>query len=210
MTKIFDTPLYPYSRSADQDAASPVRHPVVIVGAGPVGLALAIDLAQQHVPVVVLDDNDKVSSGSRAICFAKRTLEIFDRLGCGDELVDKGVQWSVGKVYFDERQVFEFNLLPEDGHKRPAFINLQQYYLEQRLVERLRELEADGAAMELRGKSRVAPSTKRSMVYSSASRRRKALIGWWPTGSSPATAPARRCANRLGSTSSAASSRTIS
>ena len=156
MTKIFETPLYPYRRSPDQDAAKPVHHPVVIVGAGPVGLALAIDLAQQDVPVVVLDDNDKVSFGSRAICFAKRTLEILDRLGCGDELVDKGVQWNVGKVYFDERQVFEFNLLPEDGHKRPAFINLQQYYLEQRLVERLRELEAGGAAVDLRGKSRVA------------------------------------------------------
>ncbi|MGE0279208.1 MAG: FAD-dependent oxidoreductase [Rhizobiaceae bacterium] len=155
MTKIFETPLYPYRRSADQDAVKPVRRPVAIVGAGPVGLALAIDLAQQGVPVVVLDDNDKVSFGSRAICFAKRTLEILDRLGCGDELVDRGVQWSVGKVYFDERQVFEFNLLPEDGHKRPAFINLQQYYLEQRLVERLRELEAGGAAVELRGKSEV-------------------------------------------------------
>ena len=155
MTKIFDTPLYPYRRSADQDAAVPAHHPVVIVGAGPVGLALAIDLAQQGVPVVVLDDNDRVSFGSRAICFSKRSLEILDRLGCGDALVDKGVQWSVGKVYFDERQVFEFNLLPEGGHKRPAFINLQQYYLEQRLVERVRELEADGAVIDLRGKSRV-------------------------------------------------------
>ena len=35
-----------------------------------------------------------------------------------------------GKVFFDERKVYDFNLLPEDGHKRPAFINLQQYYLE--------------------------------------------------------------------------------
>jgi 3-(3-hydroxy-phenyl)propionate hydroxylase len=156
MIDILDLPLYPYSRSADQNAERPVRHPVVIVGAGPVGLALAIDLAQQDVPVVVLDDNDKVSVGSRAICFAKRTLEILDRLGCGEELVDKGVQWSVGKVYFRERQVFEFNLLPEDGHKRPAFINLPQYYLEQRLVERLRELHANGASVELRGRNRVA------------------------------------------------------
>ena len=86
---------------------------VVIVGAGPVGLALGIDLAQRGQAVVILDDNDKVSFGSRAICFAKRSLEILDRLGCGDALVDKGVQWSLGKVYFDERQVFEFNLLPE-------------------------------------------------------------------------------------------------
>ncbi|TIU03427.1 MAG: FAD-dependent oxidoreductase, partial [Mesorhizobium sp.] len=83
MAKVFETPLYPYKRSPDQDAATPVRHPVVVVGAGPVGLVCAIDLARQGVPVVVLDENDKVSFGSRAICFAKRPLEILDRLGCG-------------------------------------------------------------------------------------------------------------------------------
>ncbi|WP_152889788.1 FAD-dependent oxidoreductase, partial [Burkholderia cenocepacia] len=54
-------------------------HPVIVVGAGPVGFAAAIDLAQQGVPVVLLDDDDTLSTGSRAICFAKRTLEIFDR-----------------------------------------------------------------------------------------------------------------------------------
>ncbi len=84
MNKIFEVPLYPYERSPDQDALNAVRHPVVVVGAGPIGLALAIDLAQQDLPVVVLDDNDKVSIGSRAICFAKRPLEILDRLGCGE------------------------------------------------------------------------------------------------------------------------------
>ena len=61
--------------------SAPARYPVVIVGAGPVGLSLAIDLALRGVASVVLDDNDVVSIGSRAICWAKRTLEIFDRLG---------------------------------------------------------------------------------------------------------------------------------
>jgi 3-(3-hydroxy-phenyl)propionate hydroxylase len=127
----------------------------VIVGAGPIGLGAAIDLAQMDVPVVVLDDNDKVSWGSRAICFAKRPLEILDRLGCGDPMVDKGVVWNVGKVFFDERQVYDFNLLPEKGHKRPAFINLQQYYFELYLVERVRELQAEGKPIELRGGNKV-------------------------------------------------------
>ncbi len=153
MNKIFEIPLYAYARSPDQDAAQPVRRPVVVVGAGPVGLAAAIDLAQQDVPVVVLDDNDKVSWGSRAICFAKRPLEILDRLGCGNAFVDKGVTWNTGKVFFGERQVYEFDLLPEDGHKRPAFINLQQYYFEQYLVERVRVLQAAGKPIELRGRN---------------------------------------------------------
>ncbi|MCZ4287368.1 FAD-dependent oxidoreductase [Hoeflea alexandrii] len=155
MSKIFEVPLYPYQRSADQDQATPVRHKVVVVGAGPIGLAAAIDLAMQDVPVVVVDENDKVSWGSRAICFAKRPLEILDRLGCGDPMVDKGVIWNLGKVYFDERQVFGFNLLPEQGHKRPAFINLQQYYFEQYLVDRVRQLQAAGKPIELRGGNKV-------------------------------------------------------
>ncbi|MFP4044990.1 MAG: FAD-dependent oxidoreductase [Rhodosalinus sp.] len=155
MNKIFEIPLYPYTRSPDQDAAAPVRHKVMIVGAGPVGLAAAIDLAQQGVPVVVLDDNDKVSFGSRAICFAKRQLEILDRLGCGQPMVDKGVVWNLGKVFFGDRKVYEFNLLPEEGHRRPAFINLQQYYFEDYLVARVRELQAQGAEIELRGGNKV-------------------------------------------------------
>src|ERR1700733_3776442 len=81
---------FDYRRHADQDAAQPARHPVAVVGAGPVGIALAIDLAQRGVPVLLLDNDCTLSSGSRAICFAKRTLEVFDRLGCGDPMVAKG------------------------------------------------------------------------------------------------------------------------
>jgi 3-(3-hydroxy-phenyl)propionate hydroxylase len=127
---------FDYRRHADQDASTPARHPVVVVGAGPVGLALAIDLALHEVPVVLLDNDNTLSSGSRAICFAKRTLEIFDRLGCGDRMVGKGVSWNVGRVFFHDEQVYSFDLLPEPGHERPAFINLQQYYVEGYLVER--------------------------------------------------------------------------
>lgn len=159
MSKIFETPLYPYERSADQDAAQPVRHPVVVVGAGPIGLGAAIDLAMQDIPVVVLDENDKVSFGSRAICFAKRPLEILDRLGCGDAMVDKGVTWNTGKVFFDEREVYKFDLLPEEGHKRPAFINLQQYHMEKYMVDRVRELQAQDKPVDLRGGSKVTAVT---------------------------------------------------
>src|SRR5882724_5189227 len=108
---------FAYARSRDQDAATPARHPVVVVGAGPVGLALAIDLAQRKVPVVLLDNDDTLSTGSRAICFAKRTLEIFDRLGCGDAMVAKGVSWSVGRVFFRDAQLYSFDLLAQSGHE---------------------------------------------------------------------------------------------
>ena len=147
--------LYPYERSADQDAETPVRHPVVIMGGGPIGVATALDLGLQGIPVVVLDDHEGIGMGSRAICFAKRCLEIADRYGCGQPMLDKGVVWNLGKVFHDDRKVFEFNLLPEQGHKFPAFINLQQPYFERFLVERVREAQAAGAPIELRGKNRV-------------------------------------------------------
>jgi 3-(3-hydroxy-phenyl)propionate hydroxylase len=136
----YQTLTFSYRRSPDQDAATPARHPVVVVGAGPVGFSAAIDLAQRGQPVVLLDNDDKLSAGSRAICFAKRTLEIFDRLGVGQRMVDKGVSWNLGRVFFHDQQVYEFNLLPETGHERPAFINLQQYYVEGYLAERAAEL----------------------------------------------------------------------
>lgn len=155
MTKVFETPLYPYRHCADQTGASPAHHPVIVVGAGPIGLAIAIDLAKSNIPVVVIDDNDKVSFGSRAICFSKRSLEILDRLGCGDPMVDKGVIWNKGKVFFGDRKVYDFDLLPETGHKRPAFINLQQYYCELYLVERVHELQAQGKPIEIRGQNKL-------------------------------------------------------
>ena len=134
MQKTYSNPIYPYRKSPDQDAASAVHHPVIIIGAGPCGLAAALDLAKQGQASVVLDDNNTVSVGSRAICFSKRTLEIMDRYGCATPMVDKGVTWQKGKVFFKEEQVYEFDLLPESGHKLPAFINLQQYYFEEYMV----------------------------------------------------------------------------
>jgi 3-(3-hydroxy-phenyl)propionate hydroxylase len=142
---------YDYCRSADQDSAVAIRHPVVIIGAGPVGLTLAIDLAQRQIPVVLLDDADRIGEGSRAICFAKKTLEVFDRLGCAAPMVEKGVRWSVGRVFRHEKEIYRFDLLPEGGHKMPAFINLQQYYVEGFLVDRVRDLPL----IDLRWRNRV-------------------------------------------------------
>ncbi len=152
MLSTYTYPRYAYRRPAELDTPATVaRHPVVVIGAGPVGLAAAIDLAQLGLPVLLLDDDDTVSVGSRGLCYAKRTLEVLDRLGCGQPVVDKGVTWNVGRTFFGEREVFSFNLLPEAGHQRPGMVNLQQYYLEQYLVERAQALPA----IDLRWKHQV-------------------------------------------------------
>lgn len=133
-------PKYAYRPAAEQGGAAR-RRPVAVVGAGPVGLTVALDLAAQGVPVVVLDEEDTVSVGSRAVCYAKRALEVWDRLGCAAPLMARGVRWQIGKVFHRDRLVYRFDLLPEEGHKFPAFINLQQYHLEEALVRRALESE---------------------------------------------------------------------
>ena len=101
MLSTYTYPKYAYHRPAELDAPGQIRrHPVVVIGAGPVGLAAAIDLAQQGLAVLLLDDDDTVSVGSRGLCYAKRALEILDRLGCGQTVVDKGVTWNVGRTFF--------------------------------------------------------------------------------------------------------------
>ena len=136
-------PQFPYTGPADLQAGAPQRRPLIVVGAGPVGLAAAIDARLQGLPVIVFDEDDTVSIGSRAVCYAKRALEILDRLGVGEPVCQQGVGWNVGRTFLGEQEVYRFDLVPEPGHKRPGMINLQQYYLEEMLVARARELGAD-------------------------------------------------------------------
>lgn len=140
MLKTYSYPKFPYVPSVEQREGRIARHPVVVIGAGPIGLTAALDFARRGIPTVVLDDNDTVSIGSRAVCYAKRPLEIWDRLGCGERMVEKGVRWQVGKVFFENDLRYQFDLLPEPDHKMPAMINLQQYYLEEYMIDECAKL----------------------------------------------------------------------
>ena len=137
MLKTYSYPKFQFHLPPGAGGEAIPHYPVVVVGAGPVGMAAAIDLAQSGVPVVVLDDDDTVSVGSRGVCYAKRALEVLDRLGVGDAVCDKGVSWNVGRTFFREDEVYSFNLRPNPDQKRPGMINLQQYYLEEYEIARL-------------------------------------------------------------------------
>ncbi len=122
----------------DEISSTEVRHfPVIIVGGGPIGLSTAVHLAQYGIESVVLEKYNTVSDGSRAICWAKRTLEIFDRLGTAERMLEKGVTWNQGRVYFGKNPepIYSFDLLQDKQQKYPAFINLQQFYAEEYLID---------------------------------------------------------------------------
>ena len=111
--KTYSYPQFDYVQSEEQRTQTLKRHPVVIIGAGPIGLTAALDCAQRGIAVVLIDDNNTVSIGSRAVCYAKRPLEIWDRLGVAKPMVDKGVSWQVGKVFMRDDLVYSFDLQPE-------------------------------------------------------------------------------------------------
>ncbi len=157
MLKTYNYPRFEYRTPPEIASGRTLQVPVVVVGAGPVGLAAALDLQSHGVPVLVLDEDDTVSIGSRGVCYAKRALEILDRYGVGEAVCAKGVSWNVGRTFFRDREVYNFNLVPEADHHRPGMVNLQQYYLEEFLAARAASLPN----IELRWKNKVVSVAQR-------------------------------------------------
>ncbi|ANJ56938.1 monooxygenase [Pseudomonas silesiensis] len=111
------------------------RSPVVIVGAGPIGLTLALELARHGVRSIVLAAQQQVCEGSRAIVFTRRSMEIFQQVGVSGAVTEQGLPWRFGNSYYRGQRVFRMEA-PVDPHDRFApMTNLQQQYLEQHLVE---------------------------------------------------------------------------
>ncbi|NOX70841.1 MAG: FAD-dependent oxidoreductase [Gammaproteobacteria bacterium] len=116
---------------------------VLVVGAGPIGLACALDLGLRGHSIVLLSQNSRLTDGSRALCYARRPLEILDRLGLGERMVEKGVSWNIGRVFFRDKTdpVYSFDLSPVKDQKLPGMINIQQYYNEEYNIEALEALD---------------------------------------------------------------------
>jgi 3-(3-hydroxy-phenyl)propionate hydroxylase len=131
--------IYPFARPPELDSDDRVHLPVIIAGAGPIGMAMSLELDRQGIRSIILDDDNKVSIGSRAILWSKRALEVLDRLGCSERILEKGVTWNLGKIFFGDNNdpVYEFKVLEEEDQQFPGFINLQQYYIEEYLKDEI-------------------------------------------------------------------------
>ena len=140
----YELPVYPFVPPPELAGGPRRRYPIVIAGGGLPGLTLGCDLAQRGVDCILLDEDDTVGvrgASSRGIVYAQKTLEIFARLGTFERVKDKGVTWSVGKTLAGDDVVYSFNLQLESASEQPPFINLQQFYIEWFLADRIRELE---------------------------------------------------------------------
>lgn len=126
--QVFDAWL-PSKHSKEQHA------PVVIAGAGPIGLVTALALAQQGVRCVLLEAERQVSEGSRAIVFTRRSMEILQQVGVAHRLTENGLPWRFGNSIYRGQRVFRMENPHDPDDRFFPLINLQQQYLEQYLVE---------------------------------------------------------------------------
>ena len=150
-------PEYPFAAPPEVASGETSHHPIVIVGGGLAGLTLACCLAQYGVAAVLLDEDNTVGvkgASSRGICYTQRSLEIFERLGIYERIAAKGIQWSVGRTFAGKDEVYSFDLRQQGNYSlssQPPFINIQQFYIEAFLVDRIREL----GHVQLRWSNRV-------------------------------------------------------
>jgi 3-(3-hydroxy-phenyl)propionate hydroxylase len=139
-------PEYEFVPPPELASGKPGRYPVVICGAGLTGLTMACSLAKYGIPAIVLDEDNTIGvkgASSRGICYTQRSLEIFERLGVYERIAAKGIQWSVGRTFAGSDEVYSFDLRKQGNYNlssQPPFINIQQFYIEAFLVDRIREL----------------------------------------------------------------------
>ncbi|MDP2804198.1 MAG: FAD-dependent monooxygenase [Phreatobacter sp.] len=110
-------------------------HPVVIVGAGPIGMTAALTLARYGVHSLVLDAKPTFNDGSRATCIARQSFHIFERVGAVDAFLAKALGWTTGRSSYRGREIYRLSMPDSDDEKFRPMYNLQQQYTEQFLYD---------------------------------------------------------------------------
>ena len=146
----FKYPQFPFTRAPELDGKWQ-QYPVVIVGAGPIGVTAALELARHGIRSVVLDDKDTINEGSRAICIARHSMECLHQLDLVQRFEDKALPWTQGSSYYHDQLVYRLQMPHSTSDRYYPMYNLQQQYIEQYLIDKA------GASdlIELRWQSKV-------------------------------------------------------
>ena len=130
----YDYKIHPFRRPPELDGKRSAA-PVVIVGAGPIGMLTAIELSRFGVGSVLLEQELQVSHGSRAIVLTRRSMEILQHAGVAAPFEAKGLQWSSGRSFFRGHQVYSMVMPHDDDDRFLPGLNIQQQYIEEYLVD---------------------------------------------------------------------------
>jgi len=125
----FDYPRFAARRVAELDGAA-ARHPVLIVGAGPIGMTAALVLARYGIRCMLIERKDTFNDGSRAVCIARPSMHILERVGAVAPFVEKALGWRFGRSYYRGEQIFRLEMPQPPGEKYLPMYNLQQQYTE--------------------------------------------------------------------------------
>jgi 3-(3-hydroxy-phenyl)propionate hydroxylase len=134
----YDYEVHPFVRPPEMDGRRK-RHPVVVVGAGPIGLATALDLARYGIGSVLLESELQVTEGSRAAAFTRRSLEILQQVGVGERIAADGLPWRHGNSFYRGERIYRMDLPYDEDDRFAPLTNLQQQYIERYLIDRIRE-----------------------------------------------------------------------
>lgn len=148
----FEATRHPAATPKLENGRDACRRPVVVVGGGPVGYCAALGLANYGIPVVLLEADESVCFGSRAICISRRSLEILQRLGASASFLKVGLPWTGGRSFYRQTEVLHFHMPSDENQKLPPMINLAQYSIEQFLLDRA---EALSDLIDIRWQNRV-------------------------------------------------------
>jgi 3-(3-hydroxy-phenyl)propionate hydroxylase len=155
----FEYPRFPLRVPTLRNGVEVRRHTVVIVGAGPIGMSLALGLANYGVSSLLIEADDTVCIGSRATCYSRRTLEIWEQLGIAGPILAKGLGWTGGRSFYRNTEVFQLRMPHDENQKYPPMLNMQQCVAENFVLD---GVLARGDLIEIRWQSQVTGASVRA------------------------------------------------
>jgi 3-(3-hydroxy-phenyl)propionate hydroxylase len=129
------------------------ERPVVIAGAGPVGVVAALALARQGIAVKVFEAEARVNDSPRAATTHAATLEILENLGLVEEVTRRGLIEPKFRIWDREprRMIVEFDFgVLKDDTRYPYVVQCEQHKLATMTIERLRQFAHAAVAFNAR------------------------------------------------------------